>query len=78
MIPHIVMWDLLRCATAEERLGNSELLRRRRHALRGRIPGLLPLEVGVDFWGVDCACDVVCSPEAAGGARRPCRCAIAA
>ena len=72
MIRHIVMWGV-RCATAEERLGNIELLRRRFHALRGRIPGLLHLEVGVDSSGVDYACDVVRSPAAAGGARRPCR-----
>lgn len=58
MIRHIVMWDV-RGATAGERLGNIERLSRSFHALRGRIPGLLHLEVGVDSSGVDYACDVV-------------------
>lgn len=62
MIRHIVMWDV-RGATAEERRGNIESLRRRFHGLRGCIPGLLYLEVGVDSSGVDYACDVVLYSE---------------
>ena len=62
MIRHVVMWDV-RGATAEERRGNIELLQRSFHALRGRIPGLLHLEIGVDSSGVDNACDVVLYSE---------------
>ena len=62
MIRHIVMWDV-RGATAEERRGDIELLRRSFHALRGRIPGLLHLEIGVDSSGVDYSCNVVLISE---------------
>lgn len=58
MIRHIVMWNV-RGATREEKAGNIEKLRRSFHSLRGRIPGLLRLEVGADTSGVDYACDVV-------------------
>jgi heme-degrading monooxygenase HmoA len=61
-IRHIVMWDV-RGDTAEERRGNIESLRRRFHGLRGRIPGLRHLEVGVDSSGADYACDVVLYSE---------------
>jgi hypothetical protein len=58
MIRHIVMWDV-RGATAEQKRGNIELLQRCFRGLRGHIPGLLHLEVGVDASAVDYACDVV-------------------
>lgn len=58
MIRHIVMWNV-RGATREEKAGNIAKLQRSFHSLRGRIPGLLHLEVGVDGSGVDYACDVV-------------------
>ncbi|BEP38612.1 Dabb family protein (plasmid) [Variovorax sp. V59] len=62
MIRHIVMWNVSG-ATAEERQGNIERLRRCFHGLRGRIPGLLRLEVGVDASRIDYACDVVLYSE---------------
>ena len=58
MIRHIVMWNV-RGASRDEKLGNIERLKASFHSLRGRIPGLLQLEVGVDTSGVDYACDVV-------------------
>ncbi len=39
------------------------LLRRSFESLRGRVPGLLHLEVGVDSSGIDYACDVVLYSE---------------
>lgn len=62
MIRHIVMWKV-RGATAEERAANIALLQRSFHSLRGRVPGLLRLEVGVDTSAVDYACDVVLVSE---------------
>jgi quinol monooxygenase YgiN len=62
MIRHIVMWNL-RGDTAEEKRANIERLRASFHSLRGRIPGLLQLEIGVDHSGVDYACDVVLLSE---------------
>lgn len=58
MIRHIVMWNV-RGAGPDEKRANIERLRASFHSLRGRIPGLLHLEVGVDASGVDYACDVV-------------------
>ena len=58
MIRHVVMWNV-RGATRDEKLANIEKLRAAFHGLRGRIPGLLHLEVGVDTSRVDYACDVV-------------------
>ena len=58
MIRHIVMWNV-RGDTREEKAINVDMLRRSFHSLRGRIPGLLHLEIGIDHSGVDYACDVV-------------------
>lgn len=57
-IKHIVMWNL-RGDSAPEKAQAIEFLRSRFEGLRGQIPGLLQLEVGVDSSGVDYACDVV-------------------
>ncbi|HEY8359647.1 MAG TPA: Dabb family protein [Ramlibacter sp.] len=58
MIRHIVMWNV-RGADAAEKARNIERLQRSFHSLRGRVPGLLRLEIGVDSSGADYACDVV-------------------
>jgi quinol monooxygenase YgiN len=58
LIRHIVMWNV-RGATPEEKRANIERLQASFHSLRGRVPGLLRLEVGVDTSRVDYACDVV-------------------
>jgi quinol monooxygenase YgiN len=62
VIRHIVMWNV-RGATPEEKAANVERLQTSFHSLRGRIPGLLQLEIGVDSSGVDYACDVVLVSE---------------
>ena len=62
MIKHIVMWNL-RGDTPSQKALHIELLRQSFHSLRGRIPGLLHLEVGADSSGVDYACDVVLYSE---------------
>jgi quinol monooxygenase YgiN len=56
------MWKV-RGATPDEKAANVESLQRSFHSLRGRVPGLLHLEVGVDHSGVDYACDVVLVSE---------------
>ncbi len=58
MIRHVVMWNV-RGATRDEKLANVEKLKAGFQSLRGRIPGLLHLEIGVDTSRVDYACDVV-------------------
>ena len=58
MIRHIVMWNV-RGANRAEKAAAIALLTRSFHSLRGRVPGLLHLEVGADSSGADYACDVV-------------------
>lgn len=62
MIRHIVMWNVFG-STPEEKLRSIERVCRSFHGLRGRIPGLLHLEVGIDTSQVDYACDVVLYSE---------------
>ncbi len=62
MIKHIVMWNV-RGDTPAQKARGIEQLQRAFEGLRGRIPGLLRLEVGVDGSGVDYACDVVLYTE---------------
>ena len=61
-VKHIVMWKL-RGATREERGRHAALLAGSFESLRGRVPGLLHLEIGIDTSGVDYACDVVLYSE---------------
>lgn len=62
MIKHIVMWNL-RGDTPAEKAHGSTLLKRSFESLRGRIPGMLHLEIGIDSSRVDYACDVVLYTE---------------
>lgn len=62
IIKHIVMWDL-RGESPEEKARAVDLVRQKFEGLRGKIPGLLHLEVGVDSSLVDYACDVVLYTE---------------
>jgi hypothetical protein len=58
MIRHIVMWRV-KGTDAMERTEARELVKAEFESLRGRIPGLKHLEVGLDTSGIDYACDVV-------------------
>ncbi|WP_336335212.1 Dabb family protein [Pseudomonas putida] len=58
MIRHIVMWRLAGESSEEQRLAR-ERVKRAFEGLRGRIPGLRQIEVGIDRSAVDYACDVV-------------------
>lgn len=62
LVRHIVMWNIAGANPAEKR-ANIERLRQGFERLRGRIPGLLHLDIGVDSSGVDYACDVVLYSE---------------
>ena len=62
MIKHIVMWNV-RGDDAAARARNLALLKAEFETLRGRIPGLLHLEVGADESRIDYACDVVLYSE---------------
>jgi quinol monooxygenase YgiN len=62
LIRHIVLWNV-RGDTREEKAANIAQLQRSFESLRGRIPGLLHLEIGIDCSRVDYACDVVLVSE---------------
>ena len=62
MIRHIVMWDVSG-DTTKEKQRNMDRIQSGFHGLRGCIPGLLHLEVGVDLSKIDYACDVVLYSE---------------
>ena len=55
MIKHIVMWKL----NDENKSTNAQLIKEKLEALVGVIPGLLEVEVGIDFNKSDAAFDVV-------------------
>ena len=56
------MWNV-RGDDAAARTRNVALLKAQFESLRGRIPGLLHLEVGIDHSRIDYACDVVLYTE---------------
>jgi heme-degrading monooxygenase HmoA len=62
MIKHIVMWKV-RGDDAATRAHNAAWVKAEFESLRGRVPGLLALEVGVDESRIDYACDVVLYTE---------------
>ncbi len=62
MIKHIVMWNVRGDTPADKAAGIARL-QASFASLRGRIPGLLHLEIGVDSSRVDYACDVVLYSE---------------
>ena len=48
MIKHIVMWKFKDSAHGNDRATNARLTKEKLESLRGRIPGLLAIEVGLD------------------------------
>jgi hypothetical protein len=62
MIRHIVMWRV-KGDSLEERAAVRRRVRAAFESLRGRVPGMLKLEIGLDTSGVDYACDAVLVTE---------------
>jgi hypothetical protein len=58
VIRHVVMWRL-RAQSTDERRAACQLVKRAFESLRGHIPGMVHLEIGIDHSHVDYACDVV-------------------
>lgn len=63
MIKHIVMWKLRETAEGNDRAHNALLAKAKLEALAGRIPGLLKIEVGINFCEEDAAADIVLYSE---------------
>jgi hypothetical protein len=49
MVKHIVIWRLKERAADRSKSENASLIKERLESLRGKIPGLLHLEVGMDL-----------------------------
>lgn len=62
MIHHIVMWSL-KGSTESEKAVNIAKLRDAFDSIRGRIPGMTHMQIGVDSSRVEYACDVVLVSE---------------
>lgn len=63
MVKHIVMWRLKPSAHGNAAEVNARIIREKLEALRGRIAGLLSIEVGIDFSRTDSSADVVLYSE---------------
>jgi hypothetical protein len=60
MIRHIVMWRL---KDTPNKAANAVRIKQLLESLRGHIPGLLKIEVGIDFSAADASADVVLLSE---------------
>ncbi|NTU68639.1 MAG: Dabb family protein [Chlorobiaceae bacterium] len=63
MVKHIVMWRLLDAAHGNPAVVNARLIKEKLEGLRDRIPGLVSIEVGIDFSRTDSSADVVLYSE---------------
>lgn len=63
MVRHIVMWRLKEYAQGNQRTANAKLVKEKLESLRGKITGMLKIEVGIDFSGTGDSSDVVLYSE---------------
>jgi quinol monooxygenase YgiN len=63
MIKHIVFWRLKDRENPQLREESARAIKQKIEGLRGRIPGLLHIEAGIDFNQSDTACDIVLYSE---------------
>ena len=63
MIKHIVLWRLKPEAHGRPAAENARAIKEKLEALRGRIAGLVKIEVGLDFSRTDNSCDLALYSE---------------
>jgi hypothetical protein len=63
MVKHIVMLRLKDSAHGNDKLTNARLIKQKLEALRGQIPGVLVLEVGLDWSATEQSADLVIYSE---------------
>ena len=63
MIKHIVFFRLKNRENAQSREDNARAIKQKVEGLRGKIPGLLHIEAGIDFSKSEWSCDVVLYSE---------------
>ncbi len=63
MIKHLVLWKLKPEAHGQSAAENGRAIKEKLEGLRGRIPGLLRIEVGIDVSRTDSSSDVALYSE---------------
>ncbi|HEX3698735.1 MAG TPA: Dabb family protein [Polyangia bacterium] len=63
MVKHIVLWRLKETAHGNDRPTNARLIKEKLEALRGQIPGMIRIEVGLDVSRSEQSSDVVLYSE---------------
>lgn len=63
MIKHIVFWRLNENAYGNDKQTNAEILKGKLLTMKGKVKGLLKVEVGFDFSNEKDSCDVVLYSE---------------
>ncbi|HOJ79042.1 MAG TPA: Dabb family protein [Bacillota bacterium] len=63
MIKHIVMWRLKEQANGDAKLATALSIKNKLESLSGKIPGLIKIEVGIDFSNTDRSSDLVLYSE---------------
>jgi hypothetical protein len=63
MVKHIVVWKLKPSAEGADRVVNAERGKSALEGLRGKIPGMSHIEVGINFNSTDAAYDVALYSE---------------
>lgn len=63
MIKHIVLWRLKEQAENRTKMENARRIQTQLQALNGKIPGLIKLEVGINFAMDECSADIVLYSE---------------
>ena len=63
MVKHIVIWKLKETASGNDKATNARLAKEKLEALNGKIPGLLKLEVGIDFLHSESSGDIALYSE---------------
>jgi hypothetical protein len=63
MVKHIVFWALKESAGGKSKRDNAFEMKSRLEALNGKIPGLIKLEVGIDFSRTDASADAALYSE---------------
>ena len=63
MVKHIVLWRLKPEAHGQSAAENARAIKEKLEALRGRVPGMLKIEVGVDVSRTDASCDLALYSE---------------
>jgi len=63
MTKHIVLWRLNENAYGNDKQKNAQILKEKLLAMKGKVDGLLKIEVGFDFSNEKDSCDVVLYSE---------------